>query len=43
MQRVATVDGWDEDLALTYAGLNVALAVSELEWAGDVAAQIGRA
>ena len=33
VQRVAAVDGWDDDLALTYAGMDVALAVSELEWA----------
>lgn len=33
VQRLAAVDGWDEDLTLTYAGLDVALAVSELEWA----------
>ncbi|MCB2177847.1 MAG: hypothetical protein KQH57_18710 [Actinomycetales bacterium] len=33
VQRLASVDGSDEDLTLTYAGLDVALAVSELEWA----------
>ena len=33
LQRLAMVEGWDEDLTLTYAGLDVALAASELEWA----------
>lgn len=33
LQRLASVEGWDEDLRLTYAGLDVALAVSELDWA----------
>ena len=42
LQRVAGVAGWDEDLTVTYAGLDVALATSELAWADpNVAAQGG--
>jgi hypothetical protein len=33
LQRLAAMEGWDEDLTLTYAGLDVALATSELAWA----------
>lgn len=33
LQRVAWVAGWDEDLAVTYAGLDVTLATTELAWA----------
>lgn len=33
LQRLAMVEGWDKDLTLTYASLDVALAASELEWA----------
>lgn len=33
LQRLAELPGWDEDLRVTYAGLDVALATSELAWA----------
>ena len=33
LQRLAAVEDWDDDLTLTYAGLDVALATSELAWA----------
>ncbi|MCL3862087.1 hypothetical protein [Actinotalea sp. K2] len=41
LQRVAGVVGWDEDLTATYAGLDVALATSELAWADPSVATLG--